>query len=198
MAGGGAAFGKGHLEIPRTCCWPCEPAGRGVEVPASTGAAAVCLGEGFLGTGAGGRGSSITWRPPPTAPLCGRGSGFCAPMVVGLASHIIRSGGPACVSPQALLQALYTGGSLLVSLYFFFFIKKEEENVGFFFPYKKHKAWESEEGQVWRCQLWALACPLLRLPGHQVLTPSHHRGLRAHPFLGHTVSTVQARRWVLP
>ena len=92
-----------------------------------------------------------------------------------LAVHISPSGCPPRASQSAFSRSFTW--QLTAPL-----LKKEEGKKNFlFFLHKRHKAWEREGGLMQRRQLWAVACPLLRLPRHQAFTLSHQWGLRDCP-----------------
>lgn len=86
-------------------------------------------------------------------------------------------------SQEALFQALYPCGSLLV-----FSCKERGENL---FSDKEYRLWEREERQVWTYQLWNPIYPFLQYPGH-------HWGPRDGPLLGCFAATVHRGETLSP
>lgn len=119
----------------------------------------------------------------PQLPLVTEVLASARPTATWLAVHISPSGCPPCVSQSASSRSF----TWQLTAPLFKKKRKRRKKIFFFFPYKRHKAWEREEGLMQRRQLWALACPPLRLPGHQAFTLGHQWGLRDCPPERHCV-----------
>lgn len=128
-------------------------------------------------------GDTSGWSPPPAAPPCHDGSGFC-----------VSLGSTAGISWQALGPPFlyFPKGPILGPIQRWLSAKESGENLS------KCRPWEREERQAWRSQLWSLPCPFLQSPGHHAPTLGHHWGPRDSPLLGCIAATAHRGKTLGP